>query len=145
VEARGQGVSWPPLEISFAPSHFNVYKAYVYCRVWVAIMHHQRHSLHLLGYAQKLTRLCLAVPVSSATAERSFSTLRALKTFTRSTMNTSRLVHLALLHFHHDCTDIMDLNDLCQTFTRRRPKEHRERVSLANRQHYLHVRSCAEL
>ena len=64
----------------------------------------------------KLIRLCLTIPLSSATAERSFSTLRKLKTFTRSTMKASRLTHLALLHVHQDRTDKLDLSNLCTTF-----------------------------
>jgi len=59
---------------------------------------------------------------SSFIAERSLSVLRTLKTFTRSTMNASRLTLLALLHFHQDGTDKMDLNDLCQTFVGSRPQ-----------------------
>ena len=54
--------------------------------------------------------------LSSATAERSFSTLRRLKTFTRLTMKANRLTHLALLHVHQDRTDRLNLNDLCTTF-----------------------------
>ena len=64
----------------------------------------------------KLIRLCLTIPVSSATAERSFSTFRKLKTFTRSTVKASRLTYLALLHVHQDRTDKLELNDLCTTF-----------------------------
>jgi len=41
-------------------------------------------------------------------------------------MDASRLVHLALLHFHRDRTDKTDLNDRCQTFVSSRPKERRE-------------------
>jgi len=64
----------------------------------------------------KLIRLCLTISLSSATAKQSFSTLRRLKTFTRSSMKASRLTHLALLHVHQDHTDKLDLNDLCTTF-----------------------------
>jgi len=39
-------------------------------------------------------------------------------------MNARRLARLALLHFHENRTDKMDLNDLCQTFVSSRPKEH---------------------
>ena len=73
-------------------------------------------GMHIFTEVSNLIRLCLTIPVSSATAERSFSALRRLKTFTRSTMKASRLTHLALLHVHQDRTDKMDLNDLCQTF-----------------------------
>jgi len=75
-------------------------------------------AVKLFTEVTKLIRLCLTIPVSSATAERSFSALRRLKTFTRSTMNASRLTHLALLHVHQDRTDKLDLNDLCKTFVK---------------------------
>jgi len=57
-------------------------------------------------------------------------------------MNAGRLTHLALLRFHQDYNDKMDLNDLCQTFVTSRPKECR--VSLANRWDYLNAHRCAE-
>jgi hypothetical protein len=43
--------------------------------------------------------IMLTMPVTSATAERSFSVLRRLKTYVRSTMNNDRkLSSLALMH-----------------------------------------------
>lgn len=45
--------------------------------------------------------LCV-LPVSVATAERSFSSLKRLKTWLRSTMSQERLVGLALMHIHRD-------------------------------------------
>ena len=50
------------------------------------------------------TILCimLTMPVTSATAERSFSVLRRLKTYVRSTMNNDRMSSLALMHIHRD-------------------------------------------
>ena len=44
----------------------------------------------------------LTMPVTSATAERSFSALRRLKSYMRSTMGSERLSALALLHVHTD-------------------------------------------
>jgi hypothetical protein len=41
-------------------------------------------------------------PVASATAERSFSVLRRLKTYVRSTMKNDRLSPLVLMHTHQD-------------------------------------------
>jgi len=46
----------------------------------------------------KLVRLLLTIPVSSATAERCFSALRRLKSYTRSTMSAARLNHVAVKH-----------------------------------------------
>lgn len=46
--------------------------------------------------------LLVAMPVSTATAERSFSSMRRLKTYLRATMSTERLSGLGLLHVHRD-------------------------------------------
>ena len=47
-------------------------------------------------------KVLLTMPVSTATAERSFSSLRRLKIYLRSTMTETRLSSLALLCIHHD-------------------------------------------
>lgn len=47
-----------------------------------------------------LLRLFGTIPVSNATAERSFSALKRLKTYLRSTMGEERLTGLALLHIN---------------------------------------------
>jgi hypothetical protein len=44
----------------------------------------------------------LTMPVASATAERSFSVLRCLKNYVRSTMKNDRLCSLGLVHIHRD-------------------------------------------
>lgn len=46
--------------------------------------------------------LLLTMPVSTATAERSFSSMKRVKTYLRSTMTTERLSSLATLHIHRD-------------------------------------------
>jgi hypothetical protein len=43
-------------------------------------------------------KIYLSIPISSASSERSFSSLRRFKTFTRSTIGQERLCNLALLH-----------------------------------------------
>jgi hypothetical protein len=42
------------------------------------------------------------MPVASATAERSFSVLKRLKTYIRSTMRNDRLSALGLMHIRRD-------------------------------------------
>jgi hypothetical protein len=44
----------------------------------------------------------LTMPVSTATAERSFSTMKRLKTYLRSTMTTERLSGLGLMNIYRD-------------------------------------------
>jgi len=64
-------------------------------------------------------RLYLTLPVTSCTAERSFSCLRRLKTFLRSTVSQKRLNHIALLHCHRDQTldlAVTRLAEICNTF-----------------------------
>ena len=47
----------------------------------------------------------MTIGVSSATAERSFSSLRRIKTYLRSTMTQERLSNLALLYIEQDITN----------------------------------------
>jgi len=56
----------------------------------------------MLNELNKLLKIILTVPVSSCTAERSFSALRRLKTFLRSTMSQNRLNDMAILHVHRN-------------------------------------------
>lgn len=70
----------------------------------------------LLREVGKFMELCLCLPVSVASSERSFSTLRRLKTWLRSTMAQKRLTHTALLHVHQDILDRLDIKPLMQIF-----------------------------
>jgi len=56
------------------------------------------------------------VVASSATAERSFSSLRRLKTYLRSTMGQERLNHVLILNVHQDKTDSIDLKSVARDF-----------------------------
>ena len=75
-----------------------------------------REAKEMFTEVCKLIRLLLTIPVSSATAERSFSTLRRLKTYTRSTMSAARLNHVALLHIHQNGTDELEDDDIVREF-----------------------------
>ena len=49
-----------------------------------------------------ILKCLLTMPVSTATAERSFSSLRHVKSYLRNTMGDSRLSSLALLNIHKE-------------------------------------------
>lgn len=49
-----------------------------------------------------LLKILCTLPNSTCTAERSFSTLRRLKTYLRNTMKADRLTGLALLNIHRE-------------------------------------------
>ena len=64
-----------------------------------------------------LIKLFLIMPVTSASAERSFSSLRRLtKTYLRSTMGQGRLNHVTVLNTHTDILDELDLQIVAEEF-----------------------------
>lgn len=73
----------------------------------------------MLGQIDRLLMLYLVIPVTTATAERSFSTLRRLKTYLRSTMTQPRLNHCLLLHVFKDRNDDLDVVKIAKQFAER--------------------------
>lgn len=65
---------------------------------------------------ERLLRLCLTSPASSCSAERSFSALRRLKTWLRSTMTQRRLNHVMICHVHRDLLMHLNCRDLARAF-----------------------------
>ena len=61
----------------------------------------------MLSMVHCLLRLDMTVPITSATSERSFSALRRLLTYLRSSMSEKRLNNCLLLHVHEDITDFV--------------------------------------
>jgi hypothetical protein len=59
----------------------------------------------MFPHVESLVRLLLVNPASSASAERSFSSLRRLKTYLRSTIGQARLNHVAISHIHKTTLD----------------------------------------
>ena len=64
--------------------------------------------------------ILLAMPVSTATAERSFSTMRRVKTYLRSTMTSKRLSGLGLLNIYRERE--IDIGAVIDTFARRKER-----------------------
>jgi hypothetical protein len=63
----------------------------------------------LLSQVHTLLQLFLTIPVTIATSERTFSALRRLKTYLRTTMAQDHLNHLLLLYCHKARTNAVDL------------------------------------
>ena len=70
----------------------------------------------MLSEAKKLLSLYFTFPVTTATAERSFSSLRRVKTYLRSTMSACRLNSLLVMHIHQDRTEKLDLATIAREF-----------------------------
>ena len=56
------------------------------------------------------------IPITSATAERTFSALKRLFTYLRSTMTEKRLNNCLMLHVHKEFTDSLDLISVAKIF-----------------------------
>ena len=64
----------------------------------------------------RLCKIAVVLPVSSASCERSFSTLRIIKSYLRSTMTEKRLSSLAVLSIESKRTKAIDLNKFVRRF-----------------------------
>ena len=73
-----------------------------------------------------LLQLICTFPVTTSTAEQTFSASRRLKTYLRSTMTEERLNGLALLHVHQDISNVMKAQDVLDIFI----QNHKRKMSL---------------
>jgi len=63
-----------------------------------------------------LLRLYLVFPASVATAERSFSALRTMKIYLRSTMTSERLISVMVLSLNYELSCELSLNKIMHEF-----------------------------
>jgi len=67
-----------------------------------------------------LLQIFATITITSATAERSFSSLRRLKNYMRSSMTEDRLNGLAVLHIHKEIP--IDIDDVINRFSRQKQR-----------------------
>jgi len=67
----------------------------------------------------QLVKLLMVSPASSAQAERSFSALRRLKTWLRTSMTEVRMNSVAVCHCHQQLIDALDIKPLLREFVSR--------------------------
>ena len=72
--------------------------------------------LHGFPEVYRLIKVALTIPVTSATAERSFSVLKRIKTYMRATMGQERLTHLAVLSVERELSKNLDLDLVIDRF-----------------------------
>ena len=56
------------------------------------------------------------MPATNAISDRSFSAMRRIKTYLRSTMSQGRLNAVMVLNVHKNRTDNLDLMSVCKEF-----------------------------
>ena len=69
-----------------------------------------------------LIKVAMTIPVTSATAERSFSVLKRIKTYLRATMGQERLTHLAVLSIERELSKSIDLDLVIDRFRAMHPR-----------------------
>jgi hypothetical protein len=67
----------------------------------------------------KLLKIVMTIPVSTCTAARSFSALRRIKTYLRSTMTQQRLTDHMIVHVNREIADDLDLEEIADIFINR--------------------------
>ena len=65
-------------------------------------------------------RILLTCPVTVASAERSFSKLKLIKTFNKTSMTDSRLSSLAMLSIENDCARSLDYDNVITAFANKK-------------------------
>lgn len=68
----------------------------------------------ILPTMNKIIRLMFTAPISTSSNERSFSKLKLIKNYLRSTMHADRLQNLMLLNTNKDMLDIVDIKKLVE-------------------------------
>uniref|UniRef100_A0A3B3RJL6 DUF4371 domain-containing protein n=1 Tax=Paramormyrops kingsleyae TaxID=1676925 RepID=A0A3B3RJL6_9TELE len=66
----------------------------------------------------RLCKIAIAIPVSTASCEHSFSTLKLVKTFLRSTMDDSRLSNLGVLSVESSRAKSLDMENFVNRFSK---------------------------
>ena len=66
-----------------------------------------------------LVIILLVIPAANATSERTFSALRRVKTYLRSTVTQTRINNLITIHVQKERTDALDLKAIANEFTAR--------------------------
>ena len=67
----------------------------------------------------RILRIYLTIPVTTSTVEQSFSALRRIKTYLRTSMSQAQLNHCILLHVLRDKVDKLDDKYIAKEFTER--------------------------
>ena len=70
----------------------------------------------LIDVVCRAFQLLLIMPETNSTSERSFSAMRRIKTYMRSTMTQGQLNHLMIPNYHEEMTDSLDMQEVANEF-----------------------------
>jgi len=66
-----------------------------------------------------LIQVALSIPVSSATCERSFSAMRRIKTWLRTSMHQERFTNLSLIHIKREISNNICTDNILDEFSKK--------------------------
>lgn len=78
-------------------------------------------QITLMDQVAKIMQFILIMPATNATSEYSFSALRHVKMYLRSTMKQERLNYLMLMYMHKDRTDKLCIKSSINDFDENSP------------------------
>ena len=87
---------------------------------WLGTPVLKTHLFELYPNVYIALRILLTCPVTVASAERSFSKLKLIKTFNRTSMTDSRLSSLAMLSIENDCARSLDYDNVITAFANKK-------------------------
>ena len=70
-----------------------------------------------------MLRIFLTIAISVATCERSFSKLKLIKNYLRSTMSSLRMSNLAIFSTERQLTDKIDFDNVINNFTEKKQEK----------------------
>ncbi|CAB4034968.1 zinc finger MYM-type 1-like [Paramuricea clavata] len=97
----------------------------------------------MISHIITICKLIQVNPATSASAERSFSAARRLKTWLRSTMSQERLNNLTVINEHKERTDGLCLVDIANEFCERNENRKRNFGRFVESDCYQHSNICA--
>lgn len=77
----------------------------------------QKIDQNVFANLYKLMQVALTLPISSASCERSFSVLRRIKTWIRSSMNQDRFTDMSILHIERDISNKIESVNILNNFS----------------------------
>jgi hypothetical protein len=75
-----------------------------------------KHLVRIYPQMMKLMQIFLTVPMTSVSAERTFSALKRIKTYLRNTMHQDRLSNLAIIHIEKEITSKLSKEKIIDQF-----------------------------
>lgn len=72
---------------------------------------------------ETILKIFLTMPISNASAERSFSVLKRIKNYLRSTMHQNKTSNLSLLFIESDTMDSINYEDIIDIFAKTKARK----------------------